>query len=79
MAYVLRKGDDLRNKCIVLHSDNEAVVHIINRQTCKLALVHGLVLVGMKLNILFRAEHFSGILDHERIPQSVSSGNLTNH
>jgi hypothetical protein len=57
-------GSKMRNQCIVLHTDNEAVVHIINRQTCKvsvvMALVRRLVLASMKYNILIRAEHIPG-------------------
>lgn len=57
-------GPQLRNQCIVLHSDNEAVVYIIRKQTCKvtdvMALVRRLVLASMKFNILIRAEHIPG-------------------
>lgn len=57
-------GSKLANKCIVLHSDNAAVVHIINKQSCKEAqimfLVRRLVLACMKHNILVRSEHLSG-------------------
>lgn len=57
-------GTKLTNKCILLHSDNNAVVHIINKQTCKdkdiMFLVRRLVLACMKWNILIRSEHVQG-------------------
>lgn len=57
-------GPFLQNHCIVLHTDNEAVVYIINKQTCKIsdimALVRRLILATMKFNILIRAEHVPG-------------------
>ncbi|XP_045188169.2 uncharacterized protein LOC123546048 [Mercenaria mercenaria] len=57
-------GSQLANKCIVLHSDNNAVVHIINKQSCKdsqiMYLVRSMVLACMKHNILVRSEHVPG-------------------
>lgn len=57
-------GSLLTNTCIVLHTDNEAVVHIVNRQTSKdryiMHLVRRLVLCCMSKNILVRAEHIPG-------------------
>lgn len=57
-------GCNMKNQCIVLHTDNHAVVHIINKQTCKvpvvMCLVRRLVLASMKFNILLRAEHIPG-------------------
>lgn len=57
-------GAQLANKCIVLHSDNKAVVHIINKQSCKdnqiMYLVRRLIIACMKHNILIRAEHVPG-------------------
>ncbi|KAH3833697.1 hypothetical protein DPMN_107009 [Dreissena polymorpha] len=57
-------GHELQEKCIILHTDNAAVVHIINRQTCKIPhimhLVRRLVLASMKCNILLNAEHIPG-------------------
>ena len=42
-------GSLLRNQCLILHSDNEAVVHIINKQTSKykysMYLVRRLILI----------------------------------
>ena len=60
-------GSAIENKCIVFHTDNEAVVHIINNQTCKdeeiMQLVREMVVTLMQRNILFRAVHIKGILN----------------
>lgn len=57
-------GSLIQNQCIVFHSDNEAVVHIINKTSSKdkilMRLVRRLVLACMKHNILFRSEHIPG-------------------
>jgi hypothetical protein len=48
----------------VLHTDNEAVVHIINKQSCRvpviMSLVRRVVLASMKYNILIHAQHIPG-------------------
>ena len=58
-------GENLKNKCVTLHSDNYAVVHIINRQTSKdpdiMVLVRRLVLTCMRLNLLVRSIHILGV------------------
>ncbi|KAK3094320.1 hypothetical protein FSP39_000299 [Pinctada imbricata] len=58
-------SDMMKNQCIEFFSDNEAVVHIINTQTSKNAmlmkLVRKLVLISMKFNILFKATHIPGV------------------
>ena len=60
-------GSAIENKCIVFHTDNEAVVHIINNQTCKdeeiMQLVREMVVTLMQRNILFCAVHIKGILN----------------
>ena len=57
-------GPVLHQKCIILHTDNAAVVHIINKTTCKvsviMSLVRRLVIACMQFNILVRAEHIPG-------------------
>lgn len=57
-------GDALKNRCIQIHSDNAAVVHIINKQSSKdtqiMVLVRRLVLAAMKFNILLKATHIPG-------------------
>ena len=58
-------GPLLRNKCIVLHTDNMAVVHVLNNQTSKnpdiMVLVRRFVVACMRQNILIHAEHIPGI------------------
>ena len=58
-------ADNLSNKCISLHSDNRAVVDIINSQTSRdtkvLHLMRKPVLSCLRHNILFRAVHIPGI------------------
>ncbi|MCM8922394.1 MAG: hypothetical protein LC540_20440 [Candidatus Thiodiazotropha sp.] len=57
-------GPSLRNQCLIAHSDNAAVVYIVNKQTCKdtsiMVLVRRLVLACMKYSILLRASHIPG-------------------
>jgi hypothetical protein len=56
---------ELANKVVIFHTDNHALVHVINKQTAKepmiLALLRRLVLVCLKHNILFQAEHIPGV------------------
>ena len=58
-------ADSLSKKCISFHSDNRAVVDIINSQTYKatkvIHLMRKLVLSCLRHNILFRAVHIPGI------------------
>ena len=58
-------GPLLRNKCIVLHTDNMAVVHVLNSQTSKnpdiVVLVRPFVIACMRQNILIHTEHIPGI------------------
>lgn len=58
-------GPHLCNKCITFHSDNEAVVFIINKQSSKepmlMKLVRRLVIATFKYNILFKAVHIPGV------------------
>ena len=54
-------GHLIRDHCICFHIDNQAVVHIINKQSAKdpfmMVLVRRFVLASMKFNILFKAVH----------------------
>ena len=54
----------LENKCIIFHSDNKAVVDIINAQSSNnppiMFLIRRLVLSCMNFNILFIATHIPG-------------------
>lgn len=57
-------GDRLQNKNVLFFSDNMAVVHIINKQSCKdktlIVLVRRLVLIALKHNIWFKSKHIPG-------------------
>ena len=47
------------------YTDNEAIVHVINEQSCKdkllMVFVHQMVLLCLKFNILFKAKHITGV------------------
>lgn len=57
-------GNELKNKYIILHTDNMALMHVINNQTSKcsktMALVRKLVVYLLLNNINVRAEHIPG-------------------
>ena len=54
-----------KNKQIVINTDNEALVHILNKQTSPdkliMVLVRRLVLKLLQFNINFRARHIAGV------------------
>ena len=60
-------GKILANKCLTIHSDNMAVVHIINNNTTKdptlMCLVRRLVLSCLRSNIFIRSVHIPGKLN----------------
>ena len=60
-------GPQLSNRCIMLNSDNMAVVHILNTFTSKdhsiLSLLRVIVTECMVHNILIRAKHIPGVLN----------------
>lgn len=57
-------GTVLENKKILFMTDNMAIVHAINKQTCKdkalMKLIRRLVLQALSHNILFREKHIAG-------------------
>ena len=57
-------SDHIRDRCITFFSDNEALVYVINKSTCRdtslMIFVRKLVLVCLRHNILFKAKHISG-------------------
>ena len=81
----------LKNKCLTIHSDNMAVVHIINQSTSKdasiMKLVRKLVLKCMSENIYIRAVHILGrlnecsdFLSRDKVPQARKvNPRLTEH
>ena len=58
-------GSDMRNRRILFFTDNEALVHIINKQSCRdkdlMVFVRKLVLVCLSHNIVFKAKHIPGV------------------
>lgn len=67
-------GKLMRNQCILFFTDNEAIVHAINKQSCKdkhlMFYVRKLVLVCLQYNIMFKAKHVKGI--HNGLADSLS-------
>lgn len=57
-------GPSLANKKILFMSDNEAIVHVLNKQSCKekthMKLIRRLVLTSLSYNIYFKAKHIAG-------------------
>ena len=53
------------NQCILLFTDNESLVHVINKQSCKdkslMVFVRKLVSICLHYNIVFKATHISGV------------------
>ncbi len=73
-------GEHLSNKCIYFHTDNQALVEILNKQSSKntkiMHFIRKFVLSCLKLNILFKAKHIPGtrnILADALSRQQVSS------
>lgn len=58
-------GSNLSGKRLIIHTDNEALVSILNCNTSKskrvMYLLRQLVLQGLMLNIQFKAKHIAGI------------------
>ena len=67
-------GSSLRGKKLILHSDNEALVTILNKQSSKdpaiMTIVRVIVLSAMKYNVIFKAEHIPGVLNSLADPLS---------
>ena len=67
-------GHLMKNQCILFFTDNEAVMHAINKQSCKdkdmMFYVRKLVLICLENNILFKAKHIRGI--HNVLADSLS-------
>ncbi|XP_062588297.1 uncharacterized protein LOC134249973 [Saccostrea cucullata] len=58
-------GEKFQGKKVILHTDNKALVSILNSKTSKskqiMQLLRPLVLQGLLHNILFRGEHIDGV------------------
>ena len=72
---VLLWGHRMKNKWVLFFTDNEALVHVINKNSCRdpllMSFVRKLVLSCLTHNILFRACHVPGI--HNNLADSLSS------
>ena len=68
------RGHLIRNRCILFFTDNEALVYIINKQSCRdkslMSFVRKLVSVCLKYNIVFKAKHVPGV--HNKLADSLS-------
>ena len=64
----------MRNSSILFFTDNEALVHVINKQSCRdkslMFFVRKLVLVCLSYNIVFKAKHIPGL--HNKLADSLS-------
>ena len=66
--------DIMAGKRVKFHSDNQAVVHVLNSKTSKdkniIVLVRKLMLVCLRFNVLFEAEHIPGAMNF--LPDAIS-------
>ena len=60
-------GGMLRNRCLVFHTDNSAVVAVVNKLSCKeptvMRLIRRLVVQSLPFNIRFKCQHIPGVLN----------------
>lgn len=67
-------GHKMQNHSILFFTDNESLVHVINKKSCRdkslMFFVRKLVLVCLKNNILFKAKHIPGI--HNKLADCLS-------
>ena len=67
-------GHAMRNRCILFFTDNESLVHVIDKQSSKdksfLFFVRKLVLICLEYNIVFKAKHIAGVKN--RLADSLS-------
>ena len=61
-------GCEMSNQCVLFFTDNEALVHVINKQSCKdkplMIFVRILVSICLQHNIVFKAKHIPGIYNN---------------
>ena len=67
-------GHKMQNSRILFFTDNEALVHVINKQSCRdrdlMFFVRKLVLVCLRCNVCFKAKHISGL--HNKLADALS-------
>lgn len=60
-------GRSLANRKLILHSDNKALVFILNKQSTRdseiMVILRSIVLKAMEYNIIFKAVHVEGVLN----------------
>ena len=58
-------GSEMSNRCILFFTDNDAVVQVINKQSCKdktlMFFVRRMVSICLEHNIVFKAKHVPGV------------------
>ena len=65
LAFIMFR-EELKGKSILIHTDNKALVHVINNKTSKDTryfnhlILHKIILIGLEFNIRVRAEHIPG-------------------
>ena len=64
----------MQNRCILSFTENEALVHVINKQSSKnnslMFFVWKLVLICLEHNVVFKAKHIAGVKN--RLADSLS-------
>ncbi|XP_069125516.1 uncharacterized protein [Argopecten irradians] len=67
-------GEQFKNKKVIFHCDNQALVEILNKKTSKsnrvMKLIRPLVLTSLKSNIQFKSIHVQGL--HNSIADALS-------
>ena len=67
-------GDQLCNRCVLFFADNEALVHVVNKQSCRdpsvMSFVRNIVSICLQHNILFKAKHIPEV--HNILTDSLS-------
>ena len=67
-------GHEMQNRRVLFFTDNEALVHVINKQSCQdkdlMFFVRELVLVCLRRNVHFKAKHIPGL--HNKLADSLS-------
>ena len=67
-------GHEMKNRRVLFFTDSEALVHVINKQSCRdkdlMFFVRELVLVCLRHNVHFKAKHIPGL--HNKLADSLS-------
>jgi hypothetical protein len=72
-------GKFITNTNVLFHSDNQTVVHVLNKQSSKdkllMSLIRPLVLTLIKFNISLRLQHIPGLYNY--LPDAISRFQVT--